>query len=182
MSERWVIFDACSLINFYASGFFESILSSFKTQSCIVEQVKKESLFVRKPTGSPSKYNYEPIDLDSHIQSDQLKLVKLETEIEMSIFVRLAERLDDGEAATIALAIEREMDIVTDDKKAIQILKDEEPNIESLTTLDVLKTWSESSSMNKEYIKLALENIRICANYQPNKNHHLFQWWESQLT
>jgi len=41
VSERWVIFDACSLINFYASGFFESILSSFKTQSCIVEQVKE---------------------------------------------------------------------------------------------------------------------------------------------
>lgn len=182
MSERWVIFDACCLINFYASGFFESILSSFKTQSCIVEQVKGESLFVRKPTGSPLKYEYEPIELVSYIRNDQLKLINLETEIEMELFVRLAERLDDGEAATIALAIEREMDVVTDDKKAIQILKEEAPNIEIQTTLDIIKTWWQSTSRDKEDIQLAIENIRICANYQPSKSHHLFQWLKSQLS
>ncbi len=182
VTERWVIFDACCLINFYASGFFQSILSSFKTQSCLVEQVNEESLFIRKPTGSPPKYEYEPIELDSYIQNDRLKLVKLETEIEMGLFVRLAEHLDDGEAATIAVAIEREMDVVTDDKKAIQILKGEAPNIKIQTTLDIIKTWWQSTSRDKEDIRLVIENIQICASYQPNKNHHLFRWLKSQLS
>jgi len=181
VSERWVIFDACSLINFYASGFFESILSSFKTQSCIVEQVKKESLFVRKPSDLQSMYDYDPIILERYTQSGQLKLVKLETEIEKDLFIKLAKRLDDGEAATIALAVTREMDVVTDDKKAIQTLNEEAPNIETLTTLDIMKDWCENTLMRKEDIKLALENICICANYEPRKNHHLFQWWTSQL-
>jgi len=181
VTERRVIFDACCLINVYASGFFQSILGSFKIQSCLVEQVNEESLFIRKPTGSSSKYEYEPIELDSYIQNDQLKLVKLETEIEMALFVRLAERLDDGEAATIALAIERKMDVVTDDKKAIQTLKEEASSVEILTTLDIIKIWCESARINRDDVKLALGNIRICANYQPSKNHDLFQWWESQV-
>lgn len=181
MSGKWVILDACALINFYASGFFESILSSFRTQSCIVEQVNEESLFVKKPTDIPLQYDYVPIVLQGYTQRGTLRLVRLETEIEKNFFIKLAKRLDDGEAATIALAIEREMKVVTDDKKAIQILDNEAPNIEILTTLDVMKTWCENTSINKHDIKLALEDIRILANYQPSKNHHLFQWWRSQL-
>ncbi len=119
--------------------------------------------------------------MDIYIQSGQLKLVNLENEIEMGLFVRFAKGLDDGEAATIALAIEREMDVVTDDKKAIQTLREEAPSVEILTTLDIIKGWCESAGINRDDVKLALENIRICANYQPSKNHDLFQWWESQV-
>lgn len=182
MAGRRVIFDACSLINFYASGFFEPILRSFKTQTCLVEQVNKESLYIRKPTDHPQKYDYEPILLDPYTRNEQLKLVKLETELEKKLFIKLAERLDDGEAATFALAIEREMVVVTDDKKAIQVLKEVAPNIEILTTPDIIKAWGESTKMKKEDIKLALENIRVGANYQPSQSHDLFHWWKSQIS
>ena len=181
MTERGIILDACSLINFYASEFFDSILSSFKNQCCIVDQVNDESLFIRNPTDLPSKYYYKPIELQDSIQLGKLKLIKLETENEKKVFIKLAQRLDDGEAATIALAIEREMKVVTDDKKAIQIFCEEVPNIEILTTLDVIKFWYESSSINDEDVKLALSNIRVYANYLPTRNHQLFQWWSSRL-
>jgi len=181
VTERGIILDACSLINFYASEFFDSILSSFKNQCCIVDQVNDESLFIRNPTDLPSKYYYKPIELQDSIQLGKLKLIKLETETEKKVFIKLAQRLDDGEAATIALAIEREMKVVTDDKKAIQTLKEEAPSVEILTTLDIIKIWCESARINRDDVKLALGNIRICANYQPSKNHDLFQWWESQV-
>ncbi len=181
MAERGIIIDACSIINFYASEFFDSILSSFETQCCIVTQVSEESLFIRTPPDSQSKFDYKPIALQDYVQLGKLKLVKLETETEKKVFIKLAQRLDDGEAATIALAIKREMKVVTDDKKAIQIFYEEASNIEILTTLDVMKFWYENSSVNDEDIKLALSNIRVYANYLPSRNHHLFQWWLSRL-
>ena len=177
VAKGWVILDSCSLINFYASGFFKAILSCVETQICVVQQVSEESLFVRKPIEPQQKFGYEPIILDAYYAKDQLKLLELETEREKSLFVELARLLDDGEAATLALAIERKMIVVTDDRKAIRILQEEAPRITIWTTLDVIKTWQEINSVTNEDVRTALENIRVCANYQPSLNHRLFSWW-----
>lgn len=181
MPDPLAILDACSLINLYASGYFKSILSSQPVQFCIVEQVKNESLSIRKQAASETDDEYEAIVLDPYFLSGQLKLMRLETEDEKGLFVNLASRIDDGEAATFSIAITRNLQVVTDDRKAIRILKQEAPNIICLSTLDVMKTWSEMTSIGAVEIKQALKNIFLCANYRPSKKHYLFNWWVNIL-
>lgn len=181
MPEHLEIIDACALLNLYASGFLESILKSRPMPCCVVEQVKQESLFIRKPSDSAASYDREPVRLEPFFQSGLLKLVKLENEAEQNMFINLAAQIDDGEAATIAVAIARSMQVVTDDKKAIRVLKQEAPTLVCLSTLEVVKGWSEVLAINPAELKMALENILKHANYLPSKKHHLFAWWQSAL-
>ena len=181
MAQFLEIIDACAVLNLHASGFFESILRSRPDSCCVVEQVKNESLFIRKPSDSITGYEYEPITLDQYFQNDLLKLVKLENNTEQELFVNLAATVDDGEAATIAVAISHNMRVVTDDKKAVRVIKQEAPRLVCLSTLDVVKAWSEARAIEPSQIKTALENIIVHANYVPNSKHHLFEWWQARL-
>lgn len=181
MPEHLEIIDACALLNLYASGFLEPILKSRPMPCCLVEQVKQESLFIRKPSDSAASYDREPVMLEPFFQSGLLKLVKLENDAEQNLFINLAAQIDDGEAATIAVAIARGMQVVTDDKKAIRVLKQEASTLICLSTLDVVKAWSETMAIEPLQVKTALENIIKYANYLPSKKHHLFDWWQVSL-
>jgi predicted nucleic acid-binding protein len=181
MTTKLEILDACALLNLYASGFMEAILANRPRQCCVVEQVQKESLFIRKPSDSGVGFDKEPVTLESYFQTGRLRLVKLESENEQNLFVNLAAQIDDGEAATIAVAISRDMQVATDDKKAIRILQQEAPNLTRLSTLDIIKLWSEIVSITPVELKTALENILKYASYRPGKNHHLFEWWQRAL-
>lgn len=181
MPEHLEIIDACALLNLYASGFLEPILRSRPMPCCVVEQVKRESLFIRKPSDSATSYDREPVVLEPFFQSGLLKLVKLENEAEQNLFVNLAAQIDDGEAASIAVAITHKMQVVTDDKKAIRVLKQEAPTLVHLSTLEVIKTWSEKEKIEPGVVKSALENIIKRANYFPSKKHPLFEWWRAML-
>ncbi len=178
MADHFEILDACALLNLYASGSLEAILKSRHLPCCVVEQVKQESLFIRKPSDTSTGYEYEPVVLDGYFQSGLLNLVKLESEIERELFVNLAAQIDDGEAATIAIAIARNMQVVTDDKKAVRVLKQEAPKLIWFSTLDVVKTWSETGAISPAELRTALLNILKHANYLPGKKHHLLNWWQ----
>jgi|GEM_PF-870166 len=179
MPESNTIIDACSLINFYASTFLDSILKHLSVNFYIVEQVINESLYIRRSDESERGFDYEAIVLESYFKSNLLKVVTLETDNEKNLFINLAELLDDGEAATLSIAISRKMQIITDDKKAIQILKQNFPTVQCVTTLDIMKEWSTRNSIEIKEIKRALHNILIHANYLPPQKHHLFNWWKT---
>jgi len=182
MPDSLAIIDACSLINLYASNYFESILKCQSKQFLIVEQVKNESFYIRKTSESVEDDNKEPIVLDPYVQSGVLQMVKLESQTEKTLFINLASQIDDGEAATFAVAIERKMEIITDDRKAIRLLKREAPTIVCFTTLDIIKSWTENSSIQLKEIKSVLNNILLRARYRPHKNHHLINWWQDILS
>jgi hypothetical protein len=179
MTSHSEIFDACALINLYASSFMGEIISSRQARCYVVEQASQESLFIRRPSDTGTSFDKEPVVLAPYFNSGALQSVKLETEDEQNLFVNLALQIDDGEAATIAIAISRQMQVITDDKKAIRILKQEAPGIDCLSTLEVVKAWSEMLSVKPEQIKAALSNILKYANYRPGKGHPLFTWWQS---
>lgn len=177
MASHSEIFDACTLINLYASSFMGEIITSRRAQCYVVEQAFQESLFIRRPSDTGASFDKEPVVLTPYFNNGKLQSVKLENEDEQNLFVNLAFQIDDGEAATIAIAISRHMQVITDDKKAIRILKQEAPGIACLSTLEIIKAWSETLSIQPEQIKAALSNILKYANYRPGKGHQLFAWW-----
>ncbi|XWK89579.1 MAG: hypothetical protein U7127_05815 [Phormidium sp.] len=79
---------------------------------------------------------------------------------------------DDGESATCAIAFHRGWAIATDDRKAISFFQKEAPHLQILSTLEVIKHWSEE-------LHLALDNMRIKGRYIPHRNHPLLTWWQT---
>ncbi len=98
-------------------------------------------MFVKKLDAAKGGFVREAIHWSGLFQADLLNLVKLETDAEKMLFIRFAAALDDGEAATLAIALSRQMNFVTDDQKAIRIFHQQEVSIVHLTTFDVLKQW-----------------------------------------
>ena len=101
--------------------------------------------------------------------------------MKMITFVNFAAFMDDGEAATGAIAANRNWAIATDDRKAIRFLEQNVPSIKIVSTLELVKHWADSVIPPAETVQMVLQNIRTLARYIPNVNHPLYKWWEANI-
>ncbi|NIT56892.1 MAG: hypothetical protein GWN00_11855 [Aliifodinibius sp.] len=138
-------------------------------------------MYIRKHIEETSELDYEPVSLNPFLESGLIKLLFLETEEEKNLFIELAANLDDGESATIALAIERQMNIVTEDRKAIRIFNERKSANVCTTTLDLIKEWQKKEGIDRKTIQTVLKNIVEFGSYKPGRNHHLFDWWNEMI-
>ena len=167
-----VLLDACCVINLYATGQFGEILSALPYQFGIARKVGEESLYVRIP-GTREK---NPINLTQWIIDGVLAEYDLEDE-EKESAVYLATQVDDGEAATISIAHHRDFAIATDDQKAIDLIQS--LSLIYMTTLSLLKEWSDACEIQEIEMSRILHHIRTKAVYEPPRADPLRSWWES---
>ncbi|CAN1210432.1 PIN domain-containing protein [Tumidithrix helvetica PCC 7403] len=173
-----VILDACCILNFSASGDFLAILKSIPAQVVVSEVVRTQELKTLQKLENVD--NEGAIQLEQAIQQGLLFVVDFESELEEETFVNYVFELgDDGESATFAIAFHRGWAVATDDKKAISFFQKEAPHCQILSTLEIVKHWSEDAKLDVTKLKTALSAIRIKGRYLPNKNHPLLSWWES---
>jgi len=121
----------------------------------------------------------EKIDLQPLIDAGLLEVVSLSSEDEENTFIDFASILgDDGEAITGAIAIHRGWIVGTDDRKARAFFSRYNPPVGVIATLELIKYWVDVDSPSFEEIKGVLRNIRLRANYEPDRKHVLFDWWQ----
>ena len=131
-----VVVDTSVVINLNATGWAEAILRSLPNRCVVVEDVLLELQFGRQ-TGRGDA-DALAVLIEQHL----VERVRLGG-VGMSHFASLvsgsaAETLDDGEAATIACAIERGAVALVDERKAIRICAERFPNLSVGCTVDVL--------------------------------------------
>lgn len=105
-----------------------------------------------------------------------------EPEEEAESFVNYATILDDGESATCAIAVHRGWAIATDDKAAISFFQQAAPYLQVLSTLEIIKHWSEETDLDSSALRDVLNAIRVKGRYLPPKSHPLRSWWEAAST
>ena len=118
------------------------------------------------------------VDLEAFISSGLVTVMSINSETELQTYIDLASELDDGEAITISLAIHNGCLIATDDRKALRLIS----NIGSLTavsTLELIKAWSEAKDINDAEVKQVLLNMYLCASYRPSERDPLYKWWQT---
>ena len=131
-----VVADTSVVINLNATGCAETILRALPNRCVVVEQVSLE-LQVGRRTGRPDADALAVLIQENLIEHTQLG------EVGMLHFADLvtgsaAETLDDGEAATIACAIERRAVPLVDERKANRICTERFPGLGIGCTVDVL--------------------------------------------
>jgi predicted nucleic acid-binding protein len=175
-----IVLDACCVLNFCASGRFIEILKSIPAQVVVTEVVKSRELITLQRL--KDEENEGAIQLEAAIAQGWLSVVDFESESEEETFVNYAFELgDDGESATCAIAVHRGWAIATDDKKAVSFSKKEAPHLQILSTLEIVKNWSERENLHSSELITALRSIRTKGRYMPHKNHSLFAWWENLM-
>lgn len=172
INHSHLLIDSCCLLNLCASGELLNILQviSISAQATIVEEVKRELLEIE---------NIE--QFEDAIKQGLLSIVDFESDAEQTAFVNYTVDIDDGEAATGAIAINRNWAIATDDKKATKFLSQESPSLQIISTLEIIKHWSKIVNIEPSKLSNVLNNIRVKARYYPHKNHLLKSWWETVI-
>ncbi len=175
-----LVLDACCLLNFGASGNFLAILQAIPAQVVVTEVVRQEE--IKRFRSLEGEENEGILQFEKAIESGLLLVVDFASEAEEETFVNTAFVLrDDGESATFAIAFHRGWGIATDDKKAIAFFHKEAPQLQILSTLAIVKYWSEQENIDTPELKIILSAIRIKGRYIPRRKHPLLSWWESAM-
>ncbi|MCP2727880.1 hypothetical protein [Limnofasciculus baicalensis] len=175
-----LVLDACCVLNFCASGNFLAILQAIPAQVVVSEVVKDQE--IKTLQSLEDEENEGILQFEKAIESGLLLVVDFASEAEEETFVNTAFVLrDDGESATFAIAFHRDWGIATDDKKAISFFQKEAPQLQILSTLEIVKHWSEQKNIDAAKLKITLSAIRIKGRYIPRRNHPLLSWWENAM-
>ena len=131
-----VVADTSVVINLNATGDGEAILGALPNRCVIVEEVSRE-LEAGRRTGRGDADALGALIEQRLVEHAQLG------DVGISHFADLvggaaADTLDDGEAATIACAMERSAIALVDDRKAIRLCAERFPHLAVGCTLDVL--------------------------------------------
>jgi predicted nucleic acid-binding protein len=175
-----VVLDACCVLNFCASGHLIEIVQSIPVQVVVTEVVRERELLNFQRLTDEDSENVN--QFESAIEKGLLSVVDFNSENEEETFVNYVFELsDDGESATCAIAVHREWAIATDDKKATSFFQREAPHLQILSTLAIVKNWSETGNLASATLRSALTGIRTRGRYMPHRNHPLLHWWEGTM-
>lgn len=177
--HKYLLLDACVLLNLMASGVFEDIANAALGEFIVCELVRNESYFLRADDDSGEIIQ---IDLDPYCRAGKLEICNAEGDWEIENYVNFAAQLDDGEAMTLAIGISRKWPIATDDKKARRLFLEtsKKPGL-LFSTAQLLRIWAEENDLPKDEVKNVLIRIERVARFTPPISDKDFQWWIDNL-
>ena len=105
-----------------------------------------------------------------------VKITQIKGPKEATLFIDLIRELDDGEAATCAVAIARGIPVATDDRKALRVIT-ERTSTTPWETPALLKLSFESRGIGLEYQRRILLRVERCVHFRPRRDHQLREWW-----
>jgi predicted nucleic acid-binding protein len=164
------ILDTCCFINFFASGHAAGILKAVGGTVAIPEAVKREALYLALPHPDEKP---TPIDINNVITELKLEVVSPTSAGELALYIELAGALDDGEAMGLAIAKERSLTLMTDERKARK--KAATLGVEVLTTSDVVAKWA--AAVGETDVRDAVKRIGCLARYVPGPKDPRYDWW-----
>lgn len=175
-----IVLDTCCVLNFCASGHLAGILESIPAQVVVTEVVKSQELLtlkrVEESLGSGS------ITFEEAINKGLVTIEDFDSEAEAEAFINYASELkDEGESATFAIAVNRNWAVATDDKKATSFFKRESPQLQLLSSLEILKNYADKAKLPPAKLKALLQGVRTRGRYLPSQNHPLITWWEASI-
>ena len=98
-------------------------------------------------------------------------------EDESEVFVSLARDIDDGEAATIAVASHRGLAVATDDRRARHVATALNPPVRLIHTTEVVKRWADQPGVDAQQAADAVQSIKVRASYVPARDDPHLSWW-----
>jgi hypothetical protein len=164
------VLDACSLLNLVASRRFREIARATAATFAVSEQAAREIHYVRRGGGGADANELEAIDLKALQDSAVLSVVSVDTPAELATFVGFALEMDDGEAASAALAVHRRGTLVTGDRKARRVLGRRSRNTPVLTTTQVIKSWAEETAPDPRDLAHLLRDVEGRARFRPGRH------------
>lgn len=176
-----LLFDACCLMNLFATGRIEEILGCLPFRCATSRLIASQEVLAIAVEGGLAT---EPLGREvlppSRLESmADLTLLDLETDEELAAFVGFALALDDGEASVCSLAMARGGGVATDDRKALRIMAEVTPPVLTVQTPALLYEWAERLKPPEADICSALRRVQRRGRFYPRVGAPRFEWWET---
>ena len=169
-----LLLDACVMINLAASGVpLRELASRNQVAFAMVSVAAREAFYVR---ALDDRDRREEINVAHHVRRQEVTLVDLGND-ELPTFVDLARHLEDGEAASLAVAVHRRMPLATDDRKARRLSQARTPAVEIVTTAGLLRGWATDHDEPDTRVSDTLRSIELRASFMPGRNDPHREWW-----
>jgi predicted nucleic acid-binding protein len=167
-----LLLDACVAINLAATDHLPHIAQTAEVTFTLARQAAAEVGYLRDLTDG--EVTLTPIDLGLY-DGAALEITAL-IPAEYPLYVDLARTVDDGEAATIAVAVERGIPLATDDRKARRLCA-ELQLAEPMRTLGILHSYADAVRLQPAQLRNLLVKIRDRASFQPPRSDPDHKWW-----
>lgn len=169
-----LLLDACVAINVVAAGVdLEELAGASAVRLVMTSVAATEALWLAplEPDG-----DRDIIDVRGLIDTGTLALLEL-LDDELNRFVDFAREIDDGEAATFAVAATRGLRVVTDDRRAQRLAAAIDPPISIVGTSQLLRTWADANGVSPGRVAEVVRSIELRASYIPRRDDPHFAWW-----
>jgi len=177
-SSSATIIDACCLLNLHAGGRLEDMLRDAGPSFHVVDYVLNEearSLWTLAEAGNaPLKA------APAGAPPNHLQVVRVDTDEEAADLLSLVavDRLGEGEARSVALAIHRGYAVATDDRRARAVIANRYPSISIVGTPELVYSWAKRTRATNAEVKEILRKIETVGRYVPGPRQPLFKWWQ----
>jgi predicted nucleic acid-binding protein len=146
-----LVLDTSVWINLLATDAMAAILDALAVPCYTPEQVVTE---VRRHPATGRAFPSEDHPLRQ--MSPRVSILSLEGE-ELGLFLKIVgapagDALGDGEAAAIAVAVSRGLDLVIDDRKARRILRERFSEVRTVWTVDLLQAHSVVAALGRPLV------------------------------
>jgi predicted nucleic acid-binding protein len=168
-----LLLDACVTINLIAAGPVHQIARSIGCGCLITRQAANEVGHLRDIADGETVVT--PVDLTDHLQPGAFQIIELARD-EVPLFVELAALVDDGEAATIAVAIKRGLPLATDDRKARRLCAERGLALPT-GTVALIRRYCEAQALDQAHISHLLRRISNRASFQAPRGDPDLKWW-----
>ena len=172
-----LLLDASCLLNLCATDRLLEIAAALPWQLAVVDYVMEQEVLYVRIIGAQE--GTVPVDLSPLIDEGLLLVMRLETPSEEASFVELAAVLDDGEAVTGAIALNRGHLVAIDDRKARRVLGEKAPGMRLVSTLELMRQWC--ASVPVQEVSHALRAMQHRASYVPGHWDPLYAWWRDMM-
>jgi predicted nucleic acid-binding protein len=177
VARRKLLLDACVAINLAAAAGLDQIADALQVTFIIVSQAASEAGYLRDIVKGTAVLT--PINLDQFAPSETLEILELAPG-ELALYLELASIVDDGEAATIALAIHQRTDLATDDRRARRLCA-ERGLAEPARTVALLHAYGEAAHLTNDEIRQMLIRVRDRASFLPARSDPHLKWWNDHI-
>jgi predicted nucleic acid-binding protein len=177
MPRATVLLDACIAINLAATDRIGHVARTLDIAFVMAQQAADEVGHLRDTVDGEAVMT--AINMDLHAANGIVQVIPLET-AEYALYIELASVVDDGEAATIAVAAARGLQLATDDRKA-RALCAERHLPEPLRTLALINAYADSARLTEHDIRDLIVKIRDRASFQPQRSDPHHKWWHHHI-
>lgn len=183
-SKKPLYLDSGVLVNLYASGHMDEILQALPYQCFIMDNLQQKTLLLWPvEEGEPGQIPQQraSVQFSPLIERGLLGVAAFDILRHCDAFVAFAVSLPDAQAKMLALALEKNAAIATDDKFIQHVVRSIAPEVAIQTTLHLLQQWETHQIIPSEVMRAVARKIRQQACFIPEVDEPCHEWWSQLL-